>query len=57
VTNTQGSINTCQESQCKARQLKREKRQQLIRDIPWIIGALILFFVAGSVESLVEYIL
>ena len=47
-----GFVGLCHEKECLARQRKREKRQQFIRDLPWIIGAFVLFVLMSSIEFL-----
>ena len=50
-------INQCHAASCATRDEKRKKRKQFMRDIPWIIGAFILFFVAGSADGLIEHLI
>ena len=51
-----GFVGLCHEKECLARQRKREKRQQFIRDLPWIISAFVLFVLMSSIEGLVEHL-
>ena len=49
-------INQCHAASCAQRAKKREKRQQFIRDLPWIISAFVLFVLMSSIEGLVEHL-
>ncbi len=49
-------INQCHAASCAQRANKRKKRQQFIRDLPWIIGAFVLLLLMSSTEGLVEHL-